>query len=319
MPSATALLQRHDPHSWYVTFAAALMSLTLIIDLVFHEYMEHRWFIWVLLTITVSGAATALIMGRRIPRWIGIVAVLIFLASQAYFLSLPNDSRTVVSAMQQLPIVAFYLGWFVRPRLAGPLIALSIAVFGAVTFTNPLFYAEGAIGAPVAVHGLLSLLFCYVAGNYLWRRAKRVESTDSLTGALHRGPFEERTAGRVRRARTPLSLLAIDFDDFKQINDSRGHAAGDHALETTVAAWRDELRSGDVVGRLGGDEFAILLPDTELAEANAIAERLLLSSPYPWSWGASEFTAGDDVASILRRADAALYEQKRSKQQADHA
>ena len=319
MPSATALRRRHDPHSWFVTFAAALMSLTLLIDLVFHEHMEHRWLLWVLLVFTVSGAATALIMGRRLPRWIGIVAVFIFLAAQAYFLSLPNDSPTVVSTMQQLPIIAFYLGWFVRPRLAGPLIALSIVVFGTVAFSNPLFHAEGAIGAPVAVHGLLSLLFCYVAGNYLWRRAKRMEATDSLTGALHRAPFAERAAAKLRRSRAPLSMLAIDFDAFKEINDAHGHAAGDRALETTVAAWRDVLRSGDIVGRLGGDEFAILLPDTDLAEANAVAERLQASSPYPWSWGASEFAAGDDVTALLLRADTALYEQKRLKQQADRA
>lgn len=319
MPSATALLRRHDAHSWYVTFAGALMSLTLVIDLVFHVNMTQPWLNWLLLAITVSGAATALVMGRRLPRWVGITAVLIFLAAQGYFLSLADDPQTAISAMQQLPIVAFYLGWFVRPRIAGPLIALSIAVFGVVSFANPLFHAEGRIGAPVAVHGLLSLLFCYVAGNYLWRRAKRVEATDALTGALHRAPFAERAAARLQRTSAPISVLAIDFDDFKQINDARGHAAGDLALESTVSAWRTELRSGDVIGRLGGDEFAILLPDTELTEASAIAERLHASSPHPWSWGASEYTPGDDIATLLARADAALYRQKRSKQEVDRA
>lgn len=319
MPSVTAFLRRQDPHSWYVASAAALMAATLAIDLAFHDYIEHRVLIWVLLVITLSGGATAIILGRRLPRWVGIVAVFIFLAAQAYFLSLAHDSQTVISALQQLPIVAFYLGWFVRPRLAVPLTALSITVFGAVMFTNPLFHADGRIGSPVAVHGLLSLLFCYVAGNYLWRRAKRVESTDALTGALHRAPFAERAEAKLRRRAAPLCLLAVDFDGFKQINDASGHAAGDRALETTVAAWRAELRSADVVGRLGGDEFAILLPDTDRSTATVIAERLQTASPHPWSWGLSEYAAGDDVADLLRRADAELYEQKRCKQKADRA
>ena len=318
MPSATAFLRRHDAHSWYITFAAVLMSLTLAVDLLFPDYIEHRALNWALLVITLTSAVTALFLGRRLPRWVGIVAVFIFLVAQAYFLSLADDPQTVISALQQLPIVAFYLGWFVRPRLALPLIALCMAVFGIVMVSNPLFNPEGRIGAPVAVHGLLSLLFCYIAGNYLWRRAKRVDATDALTGALHRAPFFERAAVRLRRRTTPMSLLAIDFDGFKQVNDAHGHAAGDRALETTVSAWRSELRSSDVIGRLGGDEFAILLPDTDRAETSAIVERLQAASTHPWSWGASEYAAGDDLAALLQRADAALYAQKRLKRQVPH-
>lgn len=318
MPSATAFSRRLDAHSWFITFAAVLMSLTLSVDLVFPHYIEHRSLSWGLLAITLTSAATALILGRRLPRWVGIIAVFVFLPAQAYFLSLANDSQTVISALQLLPIIAFYLGWFVRPRLAVPLIALCMTVFGVVMVGNPLFSPAGRIGSPVAVHGLLSLLFCYVAGNYLWRRAKRVDATDSLTGALHRAPFVERAKSKLRRNASPLSLLAIDFDGFKQINDAHGHAAGDRALETTVAAWRRELRRGDIIGRLGGDEFAILLPDTSRAEARSIAERLQAVSTHPWSWGASELAAGDDFGELLQRADEALYAQKRFKRQVPH-
>ena len=315
MPSPTALLQRQNPHSWYLTVAALLMSLTLVVDLLFHHYMAHRWLVWLLLVVSLSGAVAFFALGRRIPRWIGIVAVLLFLSAQAYFISLPDDPQSAIAALQQLPIVAFYLGWFMRPKLAIPLTSLSLLVFGSAMASNPLFHADGRIGAPVAVHALLSLLFCTVAGHALWRHAERADATDPLTGALIRAKFAERAAMKLRRSATPLCVVAVDFDAFKLINDVQGHAAGDRVLERTVATWRDELRATDAIGRLGGDEFAILLPGTDRTAALGVIDRLLAVSPHPWSWGMSEYRAGDDVAALLERADSELYSQKRCKQQ----
>ncbi len=312
------LVQRQNAHSWYVSFAALLMSLTLVVDLLFHHYMAHRWFIWTLLVVSLAGGIGALLSGARIPRWIGVVAVCVFFVAQGYFLSLRDDPQSVISSVQQFPIVAFYLGWFVRPKVAVPLALLGLVGFAIVMFSNPLFGANGSIGAPVAVHALLGLIFCYGAGLYLWRREVRIESADPLTGALTRARFQERAAHRIERARAPLSLVAIDFDDFKSLNDTHGHAAGDVALETTIGVWFEEVRVGDVIGRIGGDEFALLLPATDAATAAGIAERLLTVSPHSWSWGVAELQVGDDTASLWRRADAALYEQKREKRQAHY-
>ncbi|HET7269164.1 MAG TPA: two-component regulator propeller domain-containing protein [Oleiagrimonas sp.] len=101
--------------------------------------------------------------------------------------------------------------------------------------------------------------------------------TDSLTGASNRGWFMQQAGSEFQRCvryRRPLSVLLIDVDHFKRVNDQRGHIAGDAVLAALVARCRDQLRTTDVLGRYGGEEFAVCLPETELAEALIIAERM---------------------------------------------
>ncbi|HEY3376181.1 MAG TPA: GGDEF domain-containing protein [Armatimonadota bacterium] len=154
-------------------------------------------------------------------------------------------------------------------------------------------------------------------------------STDFLTGVQNRRKFIQRGEGelaRARRYRHPLSVLMLDLDNFKELNDFRGHAAGDFALQQVVRCAQSCLRQSDAFGRIGGDEFAILLPDTPLAAAHALAERLqqaMTAQPIAWnaqplrlslSIGAAELTPQDaDLDELLLRADAALYAEKREK------
>jgi len=143
---------------------------------------------------------------------------------------------------------------------------------------------------------------------------------DGLTGALNHRTFHERlrTEAGSTTADRPLSLLLVDVDEFKTVNDTLGHLAGDAVLrlvgETLVGLTRGE----DVAGRLGGDEFALLLPDTDLSEATGIAERLVThvrtaAAPYAAtvSVGAATVTWSDPVG-LQAAADAAVYRAKHS-------
>ena len=152
--------------------------------------------------------------------------------------------------------------------------------------------------------------------------------TDPLTGTYNRRHFFERFATewtRARRHGRPLSVMMIDVDRLKEINDRCGHAAGDQALVVLAGTCRQVMRSEDLLARLGGDEFAVILPETGLDEARAVGERLRTcfatnggddGSPYP------PFTVSVGVAqcdlengspeSCLQRADAALLAAKRS-------
>ncbi|WP_254909040.1 GGDEF domain-containing protein [Leucobacter sp. 7(1)] len=294
--------------------------MTLVVDLMAHTQMENRWFVWALLGFCVAGSFATLWRGRRVPRWVGLTSVFVFLGAQTYFLSLPNDPPSVIASVQQLPVVAFYLGWFVRPKLALIIMGVSATVFSAVMIGNPLFDADGAIGAPVAMHGILGMLFCFTAGMYLWRRQLRIASVDQLTGAQNRQGLNARLSDMLRKraiSRAPFVVVAIDLDDFKQLNDARGHAAGDLVLSRTVHAWREVSRTGDVVARLGGDEFALLLPNTNTPMAAQIVERLQGVSEHPWSWGIAEVHPGDTAEALFARADASLYENKRERRAAD--
>jgi len=107
-------------------------------------------------------------------------------------------------------------------------------------------------------------------------RLETLASTDPLTGLLNHRAFYARLDEEIARAGRggrPLALLLVDLDDFRAINNTHGHQAGDRALVAIAAALRASLRAGDSAGRLGGDEFAALLPEADLPEALAVAER----------------------------------------------
>jgi diguanylate cyclase (GGDEF)-like protein len=102
-------------------------------------------------------------------------------------------------------------------------------------------------------------------------------ATDGLTGLPNKRAVTDalkRTVAQASTTQAPLALLLLDLDHFKQINDARGHAVGDQVLASVGAVLRGVLRGRDFAGRNGGEEFAVLLPDTEMADALAIAERI---------------------------------------------
>ncbi|MBP2293916.1 GGDEF domain-containing protein [Azospirillum rugosum] len=108
-------------------------------------------------------------------------------------------------------------------------------------------------------------------------RLRQLSITDPLTGVFNRRHFfdvAEQELARARRYGRAISLLALDIDHFKRINDTHGHAVGDEALRLFADACRGILRSNDLLGRMGGEEFAILLPETDMAGARMVAERI---------------------------------------------
>jgi diguanylate cyclase (GGDEF)-like protein len=140
-------------------------------------------------------------------------------------------------------------------------------------------------------------------------------STDPLTGLLNRRAMAQllgHEMARARRTGEAFATLLIDVDRFKEINDRRGHAAGDSELVALAGMLTRELREIDTVARIGGDEFAVLLPATGVAGAQATAERLRERASVSISVGAAVYgidgLTGEELA---RAADAALYEAKR--------
>jgi diguanylate cyclase (GGDEF)-like protein len=152
---------------------------------------------------------------------------------------------------------------------------------------------------------------------------QRLATTDELTGAANRRAFSamaEREFLRARRFNRPFTLLALDIDHFKVVNDHHGHAVGDRVLQSCCVRWNRLLREQDVLGRLGGEEFAVLLPETPRAEALAVADRLRASVAsghivdgvrVTVSIGLADLGPADVVwADTLERADQALYAAK---------
>jgi diguanylate cyclase (GGDEF)-like protein len=176
----------------------------------------------------------------------------------------------------------------------------------------------------------LAVLLALTASSYRRRRTVEVAaaasahaaSHDNLTGLLNRAGLESAIA-QAKSKHERFSLLYLDLDSFKPVNDTLGHAAGDELLALVARRIRGCLRSTDLGARLGGDEFMVVAFDLEQHDADALAQRLrdVIAQPYPLaagearvsaSVGIASGSAGEDYEELLQRADAAMYQSKQS-------
>ena len=178
------------------------------------------------------------------------------------------------------------------------------------------------VGAATAV---IFALFGYILGRHA-DELRELSETDALTDLLNARGFAARLHAETRRSkryREPLSLLFLDLDGLKKINDRHGHRAGSDALRQVGRLIRAELRETDTGARWGGDEFTIIAPNTDRAEAVTFAERIRARiARYESDWpmtasiGVATLDCDDlrmpvDAHTLLRNADAAMYEAKR--------
>ena len=153
---------------------------------------------------------------------------------------------------------------------------------------------------------------------------QRLARTDALTGLFGRRAFEDRigqTFATARRHRSPLSLAYIDIDDFRKVNETRGHPEGDRLLRAIGRVLQDSLRATDTAARVGGDEFALILPDTDDAGAREVTEKLARAFAAALGAGEQALTWSMGVVTILdpavtperaiAAADELMYEVKR--------
>lgn len=309
--------------------------------------------IWFIATVSTMVAVYMLLdyadLRARVPRlgagmrWLGVylpAVLLLFLvlpwpADKEWF---PNAGNLLLLLTNLLVVLALSLAWKRGGRYAGfvliawvPLVVFStaravqlsmgIAVEPWLQYGLPLVLAFSAV---VLALGLADRMLTFRRERDM---AQEHAERDWLTGVMNRAGIEHRldwAALEGRRAGEPLSLLFVDLDHFKQINDRHGHALGDSCLRAVVREVSAELHYGDHLGRLGGDEFVLGLPGTNGASAQHMAERLCrkiqkrcrvvdgVTVDLSVSVGVAECNATDTVATLIRRADKAMYRAKRA-------
>ena len=285
----------HRPLLLVIALAACAFSVVMRwvpLERVVRSRIREPFFLtWSALMIGLIALAASLDGGVLSPLTAGLFLPLAFGS-----LSYPLKSMIVIGAMVEA-------GFFVI-----------VASEGGVDGPYVLFYA-GCLAMATWMCAWQSL-----SHDRQHQELERVSRADPLTGCLNRRGFEERlNADLARAARTgrPLGLILLDLDGFKQINDTRGHAAGDALLRWTVAAIDRTVRPMDAVGRIGGDEFAVVLPDAGRPEAEEVAQRLreALAEAAPASIGAAAFPAdGTGAEELHQHADAELYAAKRGRE-----
>jgi len=242
-----------------------------------------------------------------------------------------SEIALVVFYLAPISIAAYFVG-----RWQGRLVAILSALTW-TTMEQALRPGELPLAAVFASGFNRAVLFLVVAELFAalrdaFNHESQLARTDELTGLANTRAFSERAEQELLRARRygrALSLLYIDLDGFKTINDSLGHAAGDVVLQRTAAALRESLRRTDVIARLGGDEFAVLLPETGTESTDIVIGKVRdtlgralqgLGSGTTASIGAvTAEVAPTSVQILLERADRLTYASKgKGKNQVTH-
>ncbi|MCX5512390.1 GGDEF domain-containing protein [Kaistia algarum] len=309
-------------------------------------------------TLTIGGNAVILLgyclswvgvcrfLGRREP-WRETAALIIVSVALLYLFQENRTARNLIYAVgQSLPL----LFAIVELRRGGrPAAGFAMASWGMTSNIAARFTCFGAVAAnangaatfetysAVYTAGILAQIFTAMVWNfgYVMMAIDRLRGelldmalVDELTGLANRRAFQERgSAALVQSVTTgdPLALLVVDLDNFKQINDEYGHAAGDASLGHFARHAASRLPSQALLARTGGDEFCLLLPGMDIEGAAATAEILVASfrsAPLAWRGQAIQLTISiglaavpapgiADIGGLIDRADGALYDAKR--------
>ncbi len=306
------------------------MWLSLVVILIVLVYVLASWHSGhrVLITVLLSSALASTYGVSKLPaaaivrsRWrehFFLVWSAADLTLIAAIVGADGGSQSVLGAIFFLPLIFASLSYPAR----------SVAICGVMSV---LAYAAAALlagGAQADAVGVFSALLAtgavmgvsQASNRERQRRALAILSrSDPLTGCLNRRGFTERfeaeLSDHVRHDGRPLGLIVIDLDDFKAVNDTLGHAAGDALLCRVAVALGEDLRPSDVLARLGGDEFAVLLPEAGPSQMRAAAERLerRLGLVISGSLGLASLPEdGESAEALHHSADADLYRSKQA-------
>lgn len=320
--------EEHDaflPYRDRIVYALASVSVVVFLPFSTNNFLQGRYALGVATLIVVlilTIDAAAIYRGRKlpIPLWI-----LVF---------------PVVGGLTLTMLVPLYIGlawaypaiilfYFILPQhtanwVAG-LVATAVTGLSYFAFAGTEYHmmVTTRLAATLALTAILSNIFIKIISE-LQQQLRQQTILDPLTSAYNRRHMDTILADaveRTRRGAASPSLLMIDVDHFKRINDNFGHAVGDRVLQDVVAIVREQVRRSDTLFRSGGEEFVLFLPETELDGAVTVAEQirdsvaksgLIDDWPVTISVGVSGLQAGECLDDWLRHGDEALYEAKRS-------
>lgn len=257
------------------------------------------------LSTVVIGTGIA-IFRARLPHSFHVGSLVFAIGAMITMVSIGPSMASKVAMTALFTCVACHAALILRWRGAAAVVSGIVACLLLLTLIDPevpLWAIIPAATSAVLIGGATAGL----------RIVARQAAIDPLTGARNRRGFDREIHTQMAIAAStdqPLSLILLDLDRFKSLNDRHGHAFGDRILREVAQRWRTELAGSGVLGRYGGDEFAVLLPGTSERAALEVAERLRSAVHHECSAGITSLRAGDSVSLFIGRADIGLYRSK---------
>ncbi len=307
-------------HRLRIMYVVAIAVVLLLTPFAIYVMFEGRYLIGAALLVVVLGFAgngVAIHLGRTPP-----IPFALLLIPIGASLALSLAFRGTYGVMWAYPTVMLF--YFMQPRRIATLAGLLVLVVGSgIVYTNTDLAYAGRFAASLA----LTIIIVYVIIGVLQNLQQELLGqivTDPLTGAFNRRHMDSVLGDGVERHRrigAPASLLLVDIDHFKLINDRHGHNVGDKVLKNLVALIKMRSRKLDRLFRMGGEEFLVFLPDTSMTASIISAEHLRSAVAAASladgvtatvSIGVAEYQAGETQESWIKRADDALYRAKES-------
>ena len=286
--------------------ARALSLITLTVSPLQHRTVPIDRFV-----IGVLSLALGLVMlspSWRVPTWfLHANVVFIFITSSWFIANAPSSLGVPENLIATTGLLVYVGAWFRgRAVLLHGLVAVPtslIAVLVRADVREVMYIWVSAMVAGIYASGTVHMLM----GQIL-----RMANRDALTGVLNRAGLMALTErpGAQGYLTQPVSIVVLDLDGFKAVNDEHGHLAGDAMLSQVGRHLTAECRSGDVVARTGGDEFVLLLGGTDAEQARVFTDRIARGMPIKASFGSAVWHVAEPFDSAMAAADAAMYASK---------
>ncbi|MEH6686341.1 MAG: diguanylate cyclase [Halopseudomonas sabulinigri] len=312
----------------------ALLWLTFVFGLIFAGLNSYRG-MYLLAGLEVAYAFFALSLQRVVPTTRHLVAWTVaylvpFFCMMVFALLLPKTSFTVFAWIQTIPIISYLL----LGQRGGLWMSLIFVTAAVIAFNVRYMTGENSMDALIATNLAFSS-FAVMLFSHIYERSRtsnearliELAGTDNLTGIANRMRLGEeflRLRSQAERSGMALSLVVVDLDMFKRVNDQYGHDIGDQALQHAAHLLSGRLRGSDLACRLGGEEFAVLLLGADHHQAASLADQLrqqLAATPLQLADGTAlqmSFSGGvatlnddgADLSALLKVADKRMYDAK---------
>lgn len=293
-------------------------GLLLLIATVFYTPGKNpRWALGSLGTLGVAMGVFTLVRGRSFTRLEATVMLAIQLAAIAAMTHTSHLGTAAFSNGIGLPLIGIYASLLLTRR------AVIVYYVGLAAFVVAVAVRGDSILTTAALVMALEATIATEIVRVLFEQMQALAQADPLTGVLNRHGLEsvgQRLLARSRRRRTPISVVLIDLDDLRAVNNRHGHRAGDDLLVAATRQWLDDMAGDEAVGRVGGDEFVLLLPGTDEDRAYERVRALARAASVSWTAGVAQLRGEESFADLIERADKAMYARKRvrSAEQSEH-